>query len=242
MNNILDEAARPARFNTNRSEISKDCSKDQKGSAKTAADIPQQLANSGFDSNQIESSLDKVISNLQQHPWEDGEGWNSSFESAIGPNIDLKPIKDLKPLIDKPAKPISAPVSLLDLIQPTIKNPEKPFAGFPLPGKPIVSQPEVELDDPGLTNFHNSFKNDEVENNNVENNNVEYRDVEGKVFIDSVGNDGVRAELTDIDQGRVANCYLLATLGSIALHNPDYIENMITDNGNGTTRLASAGS
>jgi hypothetical protein len=76
---------------------------------------------------------------------------------------------------------------------------------------------EVVLDDPGLTNDHTSSGFDHED----------YADIDGEVFVNG-------AELTDVMQGEVADCYFVAALASIALHNPDYLESMITDNGNGT--------
>ncbi|MDO8361492.1 MAG: C2 family cysteine protease [Actinomycetota bacterium] len=40
--------------------------------------------------------------------------------------------------------------------------------------------------------------------------------------------------LSDVQQGQVGDCWFMAALGSIALTSPDWIKNMITDNGNGT--------
>ncbi|MEJ2610087.1 MAG: C2 family cysteine protease [Candidatus Thiodiazotropha sp.] len=81
---------------------------------------------------------------------------------------------------------------------------------------------EVELEDPGLTNNHNSLN----ENAN-QGDNITYQDINGEVFVDG-------AELTDVQQGRVGDCYFVAALASLALHNPGHLERMITDNGNGT--------
>ena len=102
-----------------------------------------------------------------------------------------------------------------------------PLPAFPMP--PGFPQPEIELPDPGLTQVHDDFDSDGIENNEVE-----YKDVDGDVVVDGV-------QITDVNQGRVADCYLLAVLGSIALHNPEYIKNMITDNGNGTYTVSFGG-
>lgn len=44
-----------------------------------------------------------------------------------------------------------------------------------------------------------------------------------------------------IAQGRIADCYFLATLASVAQSNPQQIQNMIRDNGNGTYTVAFPG-
>lgn len=47
-------------------------------------------------------------------------------------------------------------------------------------------------------------------------------------------NEQHQVSIEDIKQGNVGNCYYLAALGSIAEKHPDYISNMIYDNGNQT--------
>ena len=47
------------------------------------------------------------------------------------------------------------------------------------------------------------------------------------------GNTGVPSYL-DVNQGNLGDCYFVAALGETALRDPTAIENMITDNGNGT--------
>jgi len=213
---------------------------EKKGSDKTIDDAIVQLASNGFDSSQIASVFDKVKGHQLQRPWGDGGGLKPSFENPFKPGAEwtpilgTKPAIDLKPIIDKPASPFGG---LTDIIKPGLNVPTKPFPGFPTTGKPIIVQPEVELADPGLTDAHNEWNL----NNPDKSKDIQYKDVDGELFVDSVGNDGVRVELTDIDQGHVADCYLLAVLGSIALHNPEYIENMITDNGNGTYTVSFGG-
>ena len=39
---------------------------------------------------------------------------------------------------------------------------------------------------------------------------------------------------TDVDQGSVGDCYFLASLGSVADRDPGRIEDIFTDNGDGT--------
>lgn len=43
-----------------------------------------------------------------------------------------------------------------------------------------------------------------------------------------------RANIADIVQGRIANCYLVAALGAVALSQPDLISDMVIDNGDTT--------
>jgi hypothetical protein len=54
-----------------------------------------------------------------------------------------------------------------------------------------------------------------------------YREVSGSLF-----QNGISAE--DIRQGQVGDCYYLATLSSIALEKPSYIQDMFIDNGDNT--------
>lgn len=62
---------------------------------------------------------------------------------------------------------------------------------------------------------------------------AEYGRVEGRPFIQGRG-DATDIEPEDVDQGRVGDCYLLASLAAISLHNPEAIRDMIRDNGDGT--------
>lgn len=57
-----------------------------------------------------------------------------------------------------------------------------------------------------------------------------------QLFIDDINID-------DVNQGSLGDCYLIATIASIAKTNPEFISNMITDNGDGTytVRLYDAG-
>ena len=54
-----------------------------------------------------------------------------------------------------------------------------------------------------------------------------YRQASGSLFVNG-------AELTDIRQGYVGDCYLLAGLAATALSTPNAIQQMFTDNGDGT--------
>jgi len=45
------------------------------------------------------------------------------------------------------------------------------------------------------------------------------------------------AALGDVNQGYLANCYLIAAMGAIASQRPDIIESMIKDNGDGTATV-----
>jgi WXG100 family type VII secretion target len=56
---------------------------------------------------------------------------------------------------------------------------------------------------------------------------VTYGPVQGQPTIDGVHPD-------DVEQGQLGDCYLLASLASIANQNPDMIEKMIRDNGDGS--------
>lgn len=112
---------------------------------------------------------------------------------------------------------------------------------FHIPGTPVVIETladalaqlnggkEVELADPGLTDKH-----DELNNNDNPADDIIFQDIDGEVIVDG-------ASLTDIKQGAVGDCYFVAALASIAHHNPEYIENMITDNGNGTYTVSFGG-
>ena len=54
-----------------------------------------------------------------------------------------------------------------------------------------------------------------------------YADVGKQVYKDG-------AALGDVNQGYLANCYLVAAMGAIAMQRPDLVESMIKDNGDGT--------
>ena len=57
-----------------------------------------------------------------------------------------------------------------------------------------------------------------------------YADVGKQVYKDG-------ASLGDVNQGYLANCYLIAAMGAIAMQRPDLIESMIKDNGDGTATV-----
>ncbi|WP_052664504.1 C2 family cysteine protease [Nitriliruptor alkaliphilus] len=55
-----------------------------------------------------------------------------------------------------------------------------------------------------------------------------YERLEGaELYVDGV-------DVMDVHQGSIGDCHLMATLGAIAAADPGFIEDMITDNGNGT--------
>jgi hypothetical protein len=56
---------------------------------------------------------------------------------------------------------------------------------------------------------------------------IAYQWSEGSLFQNGIS-------YLDVDQGKLGDCYFLASLGAVALHTPNRIANMFTDNGNGT--------
>lgn len=54
-------------------------------------------------------------------------------------------------------------------------------------------------------------------------------------FGETVIQDG--ASLNDVEQGYLADCFLVASMGAIAMQRPDLIEHMIKDNGDGTVTV-----
>jgi hypothetical protein len=60
------------------------------------------------------------------------------------------------------------------------------------------------------------------------NSTVNYKFVSGSLF----GANG--PVYTDVDQGNLADCYLMSSLGEVAIHSPQTIENMFINNGDGT--------
>lgn len=73
---------------------------------------------------------------------------------------------------------------------------------------------EVNLVDPSALSRH-------------DNTTQEWRDTDGEIFVDGVSAD-------DVKQGAINDGYLMTALASLAQTNPDFIENMIVENGNGT--------
>jgi hypothetical protein len=57
--------------------------------------------------------------------------------------------------------------------------------------------------------------------------------VEGTAFVKGAG-DAHEVDITDVRQGQLGDCYFLAILAAIARAKPDFIKNMVKDNGNGT--------
>lgn len=62
---------------------------------------------------------------------------------------------------------------------------------------------------------------------------AEYERPEGDVFIEGEG-EGSGPHPSDILQGALGDCYLLASLAAVAQENPEVLENMIRTNDNGT--------
>ncbi len=63
--------------------------------------------------------------------------------------------------------------------------------------------------------------------------NPAYRRVEGQLFVRGPG-DVSDIDWSDIDQGSLGDCYLLASLAAVAKANPDALRRMVRDNGDGT--------
>ncbi len=55
----------------------------------------------------------------------------------------------------------------------------------------------------------------------------------GVLFLRGEG-DRTAIDISDVDQGSVSNCYFMAALAAIALQSPDFIENMVVHNPDGT--------
>jgi hypothetical protein len=47
-------------------------------------------------------------------------------------------------------------------------------------------------------------------------------------------NDAHEVDINDIDQGQIGDCFILASIGAVARHNPEMIKRMIRDNHDGT--------
>lgn len=62
---------------------------------------------------------------------------------------------------------------------------------------------------------------------------VSYADVNGELYVDGRG-DASNIEANDVNQGGIGDCYYLASVAAISRQDPDYIKNMMRQNGNGT--------
>jgi hypothetical protein len=57
--------------------------------------------------------------------------------------------------------------------------------------------------------------------------------IEGSLFVKG-GGDANEVDINDVRQGALGDCYFMAILASIARVKPDFIKNMVKDNGDGT--------
>lgn len=62
---------------------------------------------------------------------------------------------------------------------------------------------------------------------------AKYEKVDGKVFVEGKG-DGRAIHPSDVNQGAMGDCYVMAALAAVAQRNPDILSKNIKDNGNGT--------
>lgn len=62
---------------------------------------------------------------------------------------------------------------------------------------------------------------------------ADYVPVEGDVTVLGAG-DGTAVHPSDVDQGSLGDCYLIAALGALAVQEPSILEDAIVDNGDGT--------
>ena len=62
---------------------------------------------------------------------------------------------------------------------------------------------------------------------------IKFKKKSGTPFVKGKG-DAHPVDYNDMKQGRIGTCYFLASLMAIAKFNPDFIQNMIKDNGDGT--------
>lgn len=62
---------------------------------------------------------------------------------------------------------------------------------------------------------------------------AQYTPVEGDVTVTGEG-DGTPVHPSDVDQGALADCFLMSAMGAIAQQNPSILENAVRDNGDGT--------
>jgi Flp pilus assembly pilin Flp len=66
-----------------------------------------------------------------------------------------------------------------------------------------------------------------------DNEGAKYEKLDGEVAIEGPG-DGRAVHESDVSQGSLADCYLAATLGGLALRDPEVLEKAVRDNGDGT--------
>lgn len=71
-------------------------------------------------------------------------------------------------------------------------------------------------------------------------NRAEYQEVPNQVLfaLDSSGKPNISGDLTNIVQGNVGDCYFLAALMTVAAREPETIQNMVHDNGDGTYTIS----
>ena len=195
------------------------------------ADTNRTVRNNPFrtESSKTQNDVDKIVNSGSSHLV--GNLFDPSLISGLldklncnGQQCPWEGGEGLKPLNNELTTPSGG---LMDIIKPGIEWPGKPL---PFPIKPISPPPEVELADPGLTAEH--IEENDADDNVV--NDIKYEDIDGEIVVGGVN-------INDVAQGQVGDCYLMAALSSIALHNPEYLENMITDNGNGTYTVSFGG-
>ena len=92
---------------------------------------------------------------------------------------------------------------------------------------------EIELDDPPMRDAHASAT--KVGGDGVELPANACEEIDGELFVGG-------PNLTDVNQRKLADCYLMTALAALAHTNPAAIGNMIGDNGDGTYTVRLAGS